>query len=277
MVVAVDGEEPRPKDPKKDANGKAICPCAFGSFHGRHYEDTDAGWELHTKTNPHKNWRQSEFEQSEDEKSRQLVAPAHALPWFQQDRCEHLRHVMETLNLSATLGRSFVKAKVTDADIPMMLFMTEERWIQDFSMQPGQVQIMKEVLRTCCDKGSNAVRNEMETQMNWTSFYNTNFEDQNEYEDIDLFSRDQMQARHMMAPMVETCRDLFLLHNEFAFGSHASLAIRDDHANADNVYLGGDDANAGSGVLGGDDAAEDEEKKKQRAKRLRADRANGRR
>ena len=42
-------------------------------------------------------------------------------------------------------------------------------------------------------------------------------------------------------------------------------------------YLGGDDANAGSGVLGGDDAAEDEEKKKQRAKRLRADRANGRR
>jgi len=263
MVVAVDGVEPRPRDPRKDMKGKAVCPCAFGEFHGRHYEDTDEGWELHTKTPSHKKWRQSQFEQSEDERSRQLVTPAHALPWFQQDNCVNLRFVMEQLNLSATLGKNFVKRKVTDADIAMLLFMTEDRWLEDFSMQPGQVQMFQEYLRRGCTASSEAVTSEMENQLNWLKFYDTPFEDQHEYEDAHLFARDQLQARHCMSQLIIPCRNAYKSNRDFAFGPRdQNLAIRGD-----------DEVNAKSGG----DAAEDEDQKKKRARRLRMDRANGRR
>ena len=37
---------------------------------------------------------------------------------------------------------------MTDADIPMMMMMTDDRWMHDFGMQPGQVKEFKNTART---------------------------------------------------------------------------------------------------------------------------------
>jgi hypothetical protein len=41
--VAARDEDAQPLNPKLDANGKAVCPCAFNNFHGRHYDNTAEG------------------------------------------------------------------------------------------------------------------------------------------------------------------------------------------------------------------------------------------
>ena len=141
-------EELQPTNPKLALTGKAICPCALKDFHGRHYENTPEGWQLHVQTSMHQKWRRAELEKLlEGESERQVAATAHALPWFAQESCSKLQYVFENLNLNAALGKRFVKAKITDADIPMMMVMTDDRWMQDFGMQPGQVHQFKSVAR----------------------------------------------------------------------------------------------------------------------------------
>jgi hypothetical protein len=58
--------------------------------------------------------------------------------WFNQENCSNLCFLLEII-----VGKSFVKAKATDADIPMMMSMTDDRWLHDFGMQPGQVKEFK--------------------------------------------------------------------------------------------------------------------------------------
>ena len=146
--VAARDEDAQPLNPKFDTKGKAICPCAFNNFHGRHYENTPTGWIEHKKSKAHQNWRASQIENSESEVSRQATTAAHTMPWFNQENCSNLRFLLERLNASAIVGKSFVKAKATDADIPMMMMMTDDRWLHDFGMQPGQVKDFKNTART---------------------------------------------------------------------------------------------------------------------------------
>ena len=135
-----------PDNPKLAATGKAICPCAYNNFHGRHYDNTLEGWQLHIQSKMHQNWRRAELEKlSEGESGRQAVVAAHALPWFAQERCIRLQFIFGELNVNASIGKRFVKAQTTDADVPMLLMMTDERWMLDFGMQPGQVKAFKSV------------------------------------------------------------------------------------------------------------------------------------
>jgi hypothetical protein len=147
-IVAARDEDAQPLNPKLDAKGKAVCPCAFNNFHGRHYDNTAEGWLEHKKSKAHQNWRASELEKSESEVGRQATTAAHTLPWFNQENCSELRFLLERLNASTVVGKSFVKAKMTDADIPMMMMMTDDRWMHDFGMQPGQVKEFKNTART---------------------------------------------------------------------------------------------------------------------------------
>ena len=135
-------EELMPDNPKLAVSGKAICPCVYNNFHGRHYANTAEGWQLHIQSKSHQNWRKAELEKlSEGESGRQAVVAAHELPWFAQECCPRLKHILAKLNANASIGKRFVKAQTRDADIPMLLMMTENRWMLDFGMQPGQVKV----------------------------------------------------------------------------------------------------------------------------------------
>jgi hypothetical protein len=250
------GEEVRPQNPPTDGKGKAICPCAYNGFRGRHYTDTDEGWSIHKLTKGHINWRDA---QSQDNERSSRQETAAMLPWFQQEDCILVKTGMERINLSATLGKHFVKAKITDADIPMMLFMTEDRWMQEFFMQPGQVRVIKESFRTSSVAANKLVQVEFETILEWFGSYDQPFDEQQFCDDEHEFFECQNDCRRAMAPLLNSCRESMLRYNDFVFGASA-------------------EPQAAAGIEGeSDDDAEGKEAAKRRAKRLRADRKQGRR
>lgn len=251
------GEEVRPQNPPKDDKGKAICPCAYNGFRGRHYNDTDDGWSIHKLTKGHINWRNAQSNVDE-QSSRQETAAM--LPWFQQEECKLVKLGMEAINLSASLGKHFVKAKITDADIPMMLFMSEDRWMKDFFMQPGQVRVLKRSFRTSSAECSRVVHDEFKFQLEWFGSHDTPFEEQDLYVDEAEYAEAQDICRSTMAPLLQTCKESVLRFNDFVFGASdeppAAAAIEDES-----------DA----------DARAAKEAAAKRAKRLRDDRRQGRR
>ena len=250
------GEEVRPENPAKDSKGKAICPCAYNGFHGRHYTDTDEGWSAHKLTKGHINWRNA---QSQDDQQNSRQETAAMLPWFQQENCKLVKIGMETINLSASLGKHFVKAKITDADIPMMLFMCEDRWMQDFFMQPGQVRVLQESFRMSSVAANESVQVEFETMLNHFGSYDKSFEEQEFCDDENAFIDCQNECRKAMAPLLNTCRESMLRYSEFVFGASSAESQA---------------AEASEGECDTDAAAE---AAKKRAKRLRSDRKRGRR
>jgi hypothetical protein len=139
-------DELRPVEPQMDAKGMAICPCARGKFHGRHYDNTDAGWARHITTQSHKNWRADQLGIQGNAADRAVVACAAEMAWFQQDSAASLKELCRHLNLSSIIGKKFVEKKVRDSDLNWLSQYPEDRLLDDFGLAAGQVVLMRQFI-----------------------------------------------------------------------------------------------------------------------------------
>ena len=139
-------EELRPVDPQMDAKGLAICPCARGKFHGRHYENSDDGWARHVSSQAHKKWRADQLGIADNLAERALVPDAADMAWFQQDSTAKLKELCRFLNLSSVIGKKFVEKKVRDSDFIWLAQYPEDRLLDDFGLAVGQVVLMRQFI-----------------------------------------------------------------------------------------------------------------------------------
>jgi hypothetical protein len=139
-------EESRPVDPQLDAKGMAICPCARGKFHGRHYSNTDEGWARHIASQAHKKWRADQLGIADNSAERASVANAAEMAWFQQESTATLKELCRHLNLSSTIGKKFVENKIRDSDFIWLSQYPEERLLDDFGLAAGQVVLLRQFI-----------------------------------------------------------------------------------------------------------------------------------
>ena len=139
-------DEVRPVAPQLDAKGMAICPCARGKFHGRHYANNDEGWARQGVTPAHKKWRAEQMGIADNSAEQAVVMVAAAMEWFQQESTVKLKQLCQRLNLSASIGKKFVEKKVQDSELTWLFHDSEARLLSDFGLAAGQVVLMRQFI-----------------------------------------------------------------------------------------------------------------------------------
>jgi hypothetical protein len=135
-------DEVRPMHPVLDPQGKAICPCARGGFRGKHYVDSDEGWNLHCLTAPHKKWRAAQRGESQSES----VLAASDLEWMQQSDCVRVKAICLLLNLNVQIGKKIVAFQLKDNDLQSLRYFPTQRMISMFGIAPAQVVLIRQHL-----------------------------------------------------------------------------------------------------------------------------------
>jgi len=138
----VTGPEERPSDPPMDAKGLAVCPCSKQGFKGRHYANTEDGWQKHCGTQSHKNWRARETAASTSAQSAAMLASD--MEWMKRPDTVKLLAICQELGVNAAIGKKFIAFKLKDCDLPAIRHFTFDRMLETFSLAQGQVLMMRQ-------------------------------------------------------------------------------------------------------------------------------------